>query len=92
MSGKEKIYVTGEHPFYVVGKGWNCVKDLHTGDTLFSNSNKKLVINNLSKIKSNEDVYNFEVNGYHNYFITKSKILVHNKKIKTVKKKNLLQY
>lgn len=40
-------------------------------------------ISSIKEIEKATTVYNFEVDGNHNYFVTKSNILVHNKKIKS---------
>jgi RHS repeat-associated protein len=76
----EKIYVTSEHPFYVVKKGWVKVKDLNIKDILKTLSGELEIIS-IKKIKENAMVYNIEVDDNSNYFVTESKILVHNKKI-----------
>jgi len=75
----EEIYVTGEHPFYIEDKGWITVKDLEIGDKLLSANKEKITLESKEIIIWKSKVYNFEVDGLHNYFITKSKILVHNK-------------
>lgn len=75
---KEQIEVTAEHPFYVQDKGWIKVKDLQTKYVLKTMDNKTELIKITVLIKE-ERVYNVEVEGNHNYFISKSKILVHNK-------------
>jgi RHS repeat-associated protein len=86
-AGNEIINVTAEHPIYVSGKGFTKVKDLQVGDVLKSFDCKMEVqvskIKNLSKTVT---VYNIEVDGNHDYFVTKSKILVHNKDISKLKK------
>jgi hypothetical protein len=55
------------------------VKDLQIGDKLKTKSNSKDQIVNIIKHQGTETVYNIEVEGNHNYFITKTNILVHNK-------------
>lgn len=80
-TGDEIIQVTAEHPFYVEGKGWTTVKELKVGDRLKTSSQKVRVIKSKEQLFTRVTVYNIEVDGNHNYFITHSKILVHNKKI-----------
>lgn len=78
--GSETIYVTEEHPFYVIGKGWTKAKDLVVKDECKSyNSATTIVVMFLKEILENNTVYNLEVDGNHNYFVGKSRILVHNK-------------
>ena len=75
----QKIYVTAEHPFYVEGKGWLKVKDLQNGYELKTKVNTKESVLSIICYQRQETVYNIEVEGNHNYFITDSSILVHNK-------------
>lgn len=75
----QKIYVTAEHPFYVNEKGWIKVKDLQVGFELKTNTNKKEGIVSIRRHQRPETVYNIEVEENHNYFVTGSSILVHNK-------------
>ncbi|MDL2262919.1 hypothetical protein LJC11_05405 [Bacteroidales bacterium OttesenSCG-928-I21] len=77
--GKEEILVTNEHPFYVGDKGWIKVKDLEIGDELLSADKERITLESKEIIIWKSKVYNFEVDGFHNYFITKNKVLVHNK-------------
>ena len=86
-AGKETVNVTAEHPFYVVEKGWVKVKDLQTGDILKSSDSKTTIkISSIKIISEAVTVYNIEVDGNHNYFVTSSTILVHNKNITEAKK------
>ncbi len=78
---KEKIYVTEEHPFYVIGKGWVNVKELKVGDKLKTSTGNSIKVKSLKSLNRDVVVYNIEVDGNHNYFVTGSSILVHNKKI-----------
>ena len=75
----QKVYVTAEHPFYVEGKGWIKVRDLQVGFGLKTKGGSKEYIINITISKHTETVYNIEVEGNHNYFVTNSSILVHNK-------------
>ena len=77
----QTIYVTGEHPFYVEGKGWMQAKDLKAGNELLTSTGKITKVQSLKPFAKNRTVYNIEVDGNHNYFVTSSMILVHNKRI-----------
>jgi intein/homing endonuclease len=79
--GNQKIYVTGEHPFYVKGIGWTKVKDLKIGYNLLASTNKVVAIKSIRQFSEKLTVYNIEVGGDHNYFVTENAILVHNKYI-----------
>ncbi len=84
--GKEVINVTAEHPVYVIGKGFTRVRDLNIGDILKSfDGNTKVQISSIKKLSKSLTVYNIEVDGNHNYFVTVSSILVHNKNITKIR-------
>lgn len=91
-ANKETIHVTAEHPFYVLGKGWTKAKDLNAGDQLKS-SNRKLAVKIAAIKQTSTDVvvYNIEVDGNHNYFVTGSTILVHNKNITELKEQQVCE-
>ena len=89
-AGNEIINVTAEHPFYVIGKGWIKVKDLQKDDVLKSSDNKASIkVKSVIELSKVVMVYNIEVEGSHNYFVTNSVILVHYKKIKRIKVKQV---
>jgi len=80
--GKETIWVTRGHPFYVVNKGWTKVGDLKIGDEIKTQYQKTIRVNSY-KIHTGEFiVYNIEISKNHNYYVSNNRILVHNKNIK----------
>ncbi len=76
--GNQKIEATGNHPFWVEGKGWVLVEDLMVGDILLQSDGKKLKIDKIDFEHRIETVYNFEVEDYHTYFVSDLRIWVHN--------------
>ncbi|MBN7773730.1 polymorphic toxin-type HINT domain-containing protein [Clostridium aminobutyricum] len=75
-----EIRTTFPHPFYVVGKGWVEAKDLQVADVLELANGKTAKVEAL-KIENLETpikVYNFEVQGWHTYYVSDSEVLVHN--------------
>jgi RHS repeat-associated protein len=88
----QKINVTSEHPFYVEGKGWITVKELKIGDKFKTvNRSSAEQVKRISSVKKDLIVYNIEVEGNHNYFVTSSNILVHNKYIRPFTKEETLK-
>jgi len=80
------IYVTGEHPFWVQGKGWVKVRDLQVGDVMSTENGmhaelasicESMTADNRHPIISN--VWNIEVEDFHTYFVHWSGLWVHNK-------------
>jgi intein/homing endonuclease len=76
------IEVTGEHPFYVLNRGWIKVKDLESGMYLKSQDEKNIRIDEITRTDERFTVYNIEVTPNNNYYVSKRKVLVHNKNIK----------
>ncbi len=74
------IDVTGNHPIWVVGKGWIEARELIEGDELYSADGKPVRAISLKKIDHSNEfvVYNLEVEGFNTYFASAEYILVHN--------------
>lgn len=77
------IEASTEHPFYV--KTINETKqveakDLKIGDILLGSNGNYYPITEISIANSINNLYNIEVENNHNYYVSKSNILVHNKK------------
>lgn len=87
IAGRERIYATGEHPFFTEN-GWTKVKNLTVGDKLKAYRGQEIVVSSICKVVSNETVFNFEVKRNHNYFISSEMVLVHNKKISIDRSEN----
>ncbi|WPO92150.1 DUF6443 domain-containing protein [Chryseobacterium sp. HR92] len=76
VSGTE-IICTPEHPFYVNGN-WVEAKDLVKGMALTTLDGKTSTIESIKFLDEKVKVYNFEVEGNHNYYVSEKGILVHN--------------
>lgn len=76
----EIITCTTEHPFYVHGKGWVAAKDLQQCDKLELLNGEIALVDGISHEKTTEviNVYNFEVEEFHTYFVGACCILVNN--------------
>ncbi len=84
--GSETISVTEEHPFYVIGKGWIKAKDIIINDECKSYNGKPVLkVLSIKKLIEKDAVYNLEVDGNQNYFVSKSRILVNNKNFSFIK-------
>ncbi len=77
--GAVPIICTDEHPFFV-NDGWKEAKDLRQGDSLFAFSGAKLRIDSVYQFNTDTatTVYNLEVAGNSNYYVSASGVLVHN--------------
>jgi hypothetical protein len=63
-----------------VGSGrWVEAQDLKTGDGLKSRNGDRLVITKVSRRRVSSLVYNIEIEGCHNYAVSRGGILAHNK-------------
>ncbi len=76
--GRDVFKVTGEHPFYVAGKGWTPTRDVRSGDQFVTSENSALVVDAIAKQEGEVLVYNFEVSTDHNYYVGEEGILTHN--------------
>ena len=74
------IQCTETHPFQVKGKGWIDACELHPGDIVYTKDWNTATVNSVSLLELEEpvDVFNFEVEDCHTYFVSERCILVHN--------------
>ena len=76
----EEIRCTGEHPFYVKGKGFIPAKGLKSGDKCLLSTGEDVTIEKVEveALTEAETTYNFEVADFHTYYVTEKDVLVHN--------------
>ena len=67
--GPGYLLVTGNHPFWVIGKGWLKVEDLAVGDEFLTSDGTHSHLIALTKEPYTNTVYNIEVEGFHTYFV-----------------------
>ncbi|WP_020669820.1 polymorphic toxin-type HINT domain-containing protein [Amycolatopsis nigrescens] len=77
-AGGVDLRVTPQHPFWVVNRGWIYAGNLKVGDKLQSLDGTRPTVTGIVSQALATTVYNFEVEGDHNYYITKAQLLVHN--------------
>jgi Pretoxin HINT domain len=65
----ELIGTTGEHPFWVKGKGWIRARELQTGDLLLSHDRQWAAVEEVFETGECETVYNLRVEDFHTYFV-----------------------
>lgn len=74
---REVIETTAEHPFYTT-EGWKDAADLQAGDRIITRENEPVEITETKFNYEPKRVYNFEVAGWHTYFVGALAWLVHN--------------
>ena len=67
--GGRVIRTTGEHAFFVRGRGWTAAHDLMPGDRLRSHDGKLVVLDKVVALEEEMPVYNLRVAEYHTYFV-----------------------
>ncbi|SFB48400.1 intein C-terminal splicing region [Amycolatopsis marina] len=85
-AGGVDIQVTPQHPFWAVNRGWVEAGGLKPGDRLESLTGARPMIERITRSAGPTTVYNFEVEGDHNYYISDAQLLVHNCLVNTVYK------
>jgi len=77
----ECITTTPKHPFYVPTKGWTDAIELRAGDRLQLLNGEYVIVEQVQHeiIESPIKVYNFEVEGFHTYYVGEQSVLVHNR-------------
>ena len=76
----EEIICTPSHPFYSPVKGWTEAVNLRAGDILVLVNGEYVVVEKVQHelLESPVKVYNFQVEGYHTYYVSNAGVLVHN--------------
>lgn len=74
----ELLGVTEEHPFWVRGERWVEARDLEPGDEVFSSAGGWMKVGGATWTSRREAVFNFEVGGFHTYFVGELGTWVHN--------------
>ena len=76
----EIIKCTETHPFQVKGKGWIDACNLNPGDVVYTKNWDTAVVKSVSLLELDEpvEVFNFEVEDCHTYFVGEISLLVHN--------------
>lgn len=79
VSGEE-IVTTPGHPFYSPVKGWTDAVHLRAGDILVLVNGEYVVVEKIQHelLEAPIHVYNFNVAGFHTYYVTNAGVLVHN--------------
>ena len=78
--GGETLQCTETHPFQVKGKGWVDASNLNPGDIVYTKDWHTATVERVSLLELDEpvEVFNFEVEDCHTYFVGETDILVHN--------------
>jgi hypothetical protein len=78
--GTEVITSTTEHPYWIEGTGWVAARELKAGMQVTLADGRKAAVVKVEQIptKTAVTVYNFEVDGWHSYFVGEEQVLVHN--------------
>ncbi len=76
----EIILSTETHPFQVKGRGWVDAADLHPSDVVYTKDWGTATVKSVNLLEFDEpvEVFNFEVEDYHTYFVGDKCFLVHN--------------
>lgn len=74
------VTATPTHPFWVVGRGWVTVDQLHPGDALLQPDDTTVTVDTVHATGRTATVYNFEVEDAHDYYVKAGNhwVLVHN--------------
>ena len=76
----EIIQCTETHPFQVKGKGWVDACNLNPGDVVYTKDWNTATVKSVNLLELDEpvEVFNFEVEDCHTYFVGELSVLVHN--------------
>ncbi len=91
LDGKEEVKTTAYHSFFVKDRGWVTAIQLREAD-LLETAEGTAGITGITKVRHDEpvDVYNFHVDEWNSFFVSKGLIYVHNNEIEHVLEKHSL--
>ncbi len=72
----QTLRTTEEHPFWVPDQGWVAAQHVKPGGTLMASGDTEAQILSVRFTSERSTVYNFEVEGLHNYFVGSNGVLV----------------
>lgn len=75
---EERVEVTDNHPYFVIGHGWLDSIELIPGMQIESFDKSVLTVNSMQSFGGSEVTYNFTVGDFHTYFVGEQRALVHN--------------
>jgi hypothetical protein len=79
---EQTVHTTPTHPFFVQGEGWVSAIALSQMDELLTDRGEGAVVQSVTCRGDSEPTYNFEVEGWHTYFVGEAAgaptVLVHN--------------
>ncbi|WP_374597967.1 polymorphic toxin-type HINT domain-containing protein [Brevundimonas sp.] len=81
---RETLGTTDEHPWRLVGGTWTETAELEPGSEIVTADGRSSVIVSVERTERIERTYNFEVEGFHTYFVGESGLWVHNSCDKTI--------
>ena len=76
--GGATVETTPNHPFYVDGKGFVPACQLGIGNSIITRAGPSAVLDSIEYRYKVVTVYNFEVEGFHTYFVGQDALWVHN--------------
>jgi RHS repeat-associated protein len=74
----ELFQVTPEHPLWARERGWVAAGDVQPGEQVMSLAGGWLRVTGATWMQVRDTVYNFEVDGHHNYFVGELGLWAHN--------------
>lgn len=78
LSNGETLEATGDHPFYVQGKGWTPARECGVGTSIITRAGPSVQVTGLRVVDKPQVVYNLKVDEGHSYFVGNSEAWVHN--------------
>jgi hypothetical protein len=67
--GGRRIGTTGEHPFWVRGKGWLAANQIVAGDHIAGHAGRWAVVEKVETTQEFQTVYNLRIADYRTYFV-----------------------
>lgn len=81
LSSGETIEATGDHPFYVVGKGWTPARECGIGTSIVTRAGPSVQVESVERHERDETVFNLSVEDDYSFFVGKTGAWTHNARV-----------
>jgi YD repeat-containing protein len=80
LSSGETIEATGDHPFYVQGKGWTPARECGIGTSIVTRAGPSVQVEAVERHERDETVFNLTIEDDYSFFVGKTGAWTHNAK------------
>ena len=78
LANGETVEATGDHPFYVQGRGWTPARECGIGTSIVTRAGPSVAVASVERHERDETVFNLTVEGDYSFFVGSTGLWTHN--------------